>query len=219
MNLGEIRMGLFDIFRKASPDADEPAPITCTYCRGTKFFEGTSTNILCANPECRHWFNYHGGVLPMDDLHRVEPSDAEKADVRKLAEFSKRMNVGATDYREHGSIAVLRQRQLEHRWTYPKPEQIDEICGFIMGMADDIRTLKVNSGEIHPAYGPGSITDAATYKKVAFTEVQAAARLAAFLNKHPGNPVAAFTMYMERLGTPLTLEEIELFNTEYHKEE
>ena len=201
-----------------TPTADEPAPITCTYCQGTKFFEGPSggmsTNILCANPDCRHWFNYHQGILPMDDLHRVEPSDAEKAKLADTAQlerdrlFAERMNIGAVDYREHGSIAVLRQRQLETRWTYPKPEQVDEICGFIMGMTDEIRTLREKVAELtlmvntpvvvipderraelsdmlehrdaggnllghverYSAYGPGSITDAATYTNCPATD-------------------------------------------------
>jgi len=51
----------------------------CTYCGGTKWYEGPSggmsTNILCANPECRHWFNYHQAIMPMEDLHRVEPKE------------------------------------------------------------------------------------------------------------------------------------------------
>ena len=53
----------------------------CAYCGGTEFYEGPSggmsTNVLCANPECRHWFNY--SPLGMDDLNRVEPTDEEKA--------------------------------------------------------------------------------------------------------------------------------------------
>lgn len=48
----------------------------CTYCRGTEFYEGPSggmsTNILCANPECRHWFNYIPILGRLDDLNRVE---------------------------------------------------------------------------------------------------------------------------------------------------
>lgn len=58
-------------------DIAAPAPLTCTYCGGTKFYEGPSgganTNIVCADPDCRHWFNddpVHGLV----DLHKVEPA-------------------------------------------------------------------------------------------------------------------------------------------------
>lgn len=54
----------------------------CPYCKETKFFEGpsggVSTNVLCANPECRHWFNYQSIFDKLEDLHRVEPSDEEK---------------------------------------------------------------------------------------------------------------------------------------------
>jgi len=198
--------------RKTEPEAptneDGEPKVKCTYCGGDKFHEGPSggmsTNILCANPDCRHWFNYHGGILPMDDLHRVEPAPEEKAKLADTAQlerdrlFAERMNIGAVDYREHGSIAVLRQRQLQTRWTYPKPEQVDEICGFIMAMTDEIRTLREKVAELtlmvntpvvvipasdmlehrdaggkllghverYSAYGPGSITDAASYAEL-----------------------------------------------------
>lgn len=57
----------------------------CTYCKGTDFFEGPSggmsVNLLCANPECRHWFNL---VLDkLEDLDKIEPSDEEKAAKRE----------------------------------------------------------------------------------------------------------------------------------------
>lgn len=194
---------------------DEPEDNGPTYCGGDKFFEGPSggmsTNILCANPDCRHWFNWHAGILPMDDLHRVEPSNEEKAsqaDAKQLErdrEFSERLNIGATSYREHGSIAALRQQQFQvARWTYPKPEEIDQLCGFIMGMCDEIKTLREKVAELElmartavvvapdmlehrgadgtllghvrvmepgrPAYGPGSITDAASYRTCPYTD-------------------------------------------------
>lgn len=49
--------------------------LKCTYC-GAKRWErgpqgGLSTNIMCLG--CGHWFNYHGGIIPMDDLHRFSP--------------------------------------------------------------------------------------------------------------------------------------------------
>lgn len=54
---------------------EETTPVTCPYC-GTKEFYGgpsggMSTNIMCANPKCEHWFNWHQGIIPMDDLHQV----------------------------------------------------------------------------------------------------------------------------------------------------
>ena len=49
--------------------------LKCTYCGGTKFFEGpsggASTNILCANIECRHWFN--DTPFGLEDLKRIKP--------------------------------------------------------------------------------------------------------------------------------------------------
>jgi len=60
----------------------------CTYCGGTSFYEGpsggASVNVLCANQKCRHWFNDSLGEL--EDLHRVEPSDEEKAEAAKASE-------------------------------------------------------------------------------------------------------------------------------------
>lgn len=57
----------------------------CTYCGGIEFYEGPSggmsTNVLCANSKCRHWFNETLGEL--QDLNRVEPTDEEKAQQRK----------------------------------------------------------------------------------------------------------------------------------------
>lgn len=63
-------------FRRSPNKRNLEVP-TCTYCDGTRFYEGPrggmSVNILCANDKCRHWFNYHRGFIPMDDLHRIEP--------------------------------------------------------------------------------------------------------------------------------------------------
>jgi hypothetical protein len=60
---------LRQLFHKA------PSPLRCPYCGGNEWYEGPSggmsTNIMCANPDCEHWFNYHQGIIPMDDLHKV----------------------------------------------------------------------------------------------------------------------------------------------------
>lgn len=46
----------------------------CRYCGGRRFFEGPSggmsTNIMCAEPACEHWFN-HTPFMALDDLHQV----------------------------------------------------------------------------------------------------------------------------------------------------
>jgi hypothetical protein len=50
----------------------EPWP-RCTYCGGVDFYEGPSggmsTNILCANDQCRHKFNCTPMLRQLDDLH------------------------------------------------------------------------------------------------------------------------------------------------------
>lgn len=55
---------------------------TCTYCQGTEWYigpsGGLSTNILCSNKECRHWFNYTPVLDQLDDLKRVEPAEERK---------------------------------------------------------------------------------------------------------------------------------------------
>lgn len=54
--------------------------VTCTYCGGTGWYEGPqggmSTNILCANAKCRHWFNWTPIVNQLDDINRVEPTES-----------------------------------------------------------------------------------------------------------------------------------------------
>jgi hypothetical protein len=66
--------------KEIPPEPPYTGPV-CTYCGGTKFYEGPSgglsTNILCANKDCRHWFNWHCGIIPMDDLNRVERRELE----------------------------------------------------------------------------------------------------------------------------------------------
>ena len=62
----------------------------CTYCGGTDFYEGPSggmsTNVLCANKECRHWFNSTPMTEGLEDLRRVEPSDEEKTATEATAQ-------------------------------------------------------------------------------------------------------------------------------------
>jgi len=69
---------LFGKNARPQPKPPEPEHFRCTYCSGTQFYEGPSgglsTNIMCANPDCQHWFNHHRGIIPVDDLHQVTPS-------------------------------------------------------------------------------------------------------------------------------------------------
>lgn len=53
----------------------QPEALVCPYCNGTDWYEGSkggmSINIMCANPQCEHWFNWYQGIRPMDDLHKA----------------------------------------------------------------------------------------------------------------------------------------------------
>lgn len=171
------------------------APIRCPYCGGDKFIEGPSggmsINILCANKECRHWFNYHGGIMSMDDLKRVEPTEAEKEaekrdhEQKKREDQAERFNSGMERYRQGSSAISMLVNPNYARGA--DAENVERLLGFIDAMCDDIRTLKEWREEIerlrsypikqrsvrepvHPAYGPGSITDAASYAPEAFAE-------------------------------------------------
>lgn len=67
---------------KSPPEESKSQQLQCLYCHGTSFYEGPSggmsTNILCANNECRHWFNYTALINKLDDLNRVEPPRTPK---------------------------------------------------------------------------------------------------------------------------------------------
>jgi len=70
--------GLKRLLGLASPDS---AHLRCPYCGGDEWIRGPSggsgpsrlgpgsTNIMCRH--CDHWFNWHRGLAPMDDLHQV----------------------------------------------------------------------------------------------------------------------------------------------------
>lgn len=123
----------------------------CTYCGGTEFFEGPSggmsTNILCANPKCRHWFNHTPVLDQLEDLHWVEPSaeekEAEQAKIKSDYELAVETlrKEGADAFREGKSIHTLRTRRAYG--GYAEAEQnITAMCGFIDAMAEAIRSTK-----------------------------------------------------------------------------
>lgn len=62
-----------------------------------------SINILCANPTCRHWFNWTAPLGMLDDLHRVEPTDEERVELRKQAVLERRA-IHAKPYEEGRGI-------------------------------------------------------------------------------------------------------------------
>jgi hypothetical protein len=68
----------------------------CTYCGGTAWIGGPSggmsQNILCANPACRHWFNYAEGLM-FDDLKNQEPTAAEAEAQAAAAEVAKKQKI------------------------------------------------------------------------------------------------------------------------------
>jgi hypothetical protein len=118
---------------------------TCTYCGGTKWYEGPSggaaTNILCANEKCRHWFNI--SPFGLDDLKRVEPTAEEKtkaqSDARAVADNArlKCYNEGRAFYQAgkstrdcinilYGGYALAGDDALR-------------MCGFIDALAEDVR--------------------------------------------------------------------------------
>jgi hypothetical protein len=126
--------------------------LRCTYCGGTDFYEGPSggmsTNVLCANSNCRHWFNWTEMLHRLDDQKRIEPTADEKAqqEARHRAErdekFAGRMNEGREFYRVSRSTAAMRMAQRERQWTYPQNEHFDQLCGFIDALCDEVHSLK-----------------------------------------------------------------------------
>jgi hypothetical protein len=118
----------------------------CTYCGGTEFYEGPSgglsTNILCANKECRHWFNFT--PFGMDDLKKVEPTEealviarAAVAKEKKAARL-RRYNEGRAAFEEGKPIGSLRTT-LPYGEYSEATDNIDSICGFIDALAEGVR--------------------------------------------------------------------------------
>lgn len=86
--------------RPPPPPAPRPKlrPVPhCTYCGSAVFIDGPrggkSTNILCANNNCRHWFNYTplpDGKFVLDDLHKAEPRHLHPAVQKRQREDERR---------------------------------------------------------------------------------------------------------------------------------
>jgi len=115
--------------------------LKCTYCGGEDFYEGPSgglsTNVLCANPECRHWFN--DTPMGLEDLNRIESTDEEKAIALKAAE--ERVQAGMDRKYEEGKRAFLSgktSRSLRSNDSYSTMD-MSHLCGFIDAIAEKIR--------------------------------------------------------------------------------
>ena len=121
--------------------------MNCTYCGGSKFYEGPSgglsTNVLCVNPECRHWFNYTDVLNTMEDLNSVEPSDAEKEALwvqrkKEQDEWPARTTAEGRDIYLAGESAL--ECATDHgAITY---SSVVRLCGFIDAMLKDFRQIK-----------------------------------------------------------------------------
>jgi hypothetical protein len=118
----------------------------CTYCGGTKFYEGPSggmsQNILCANEKCRHWFN--ATPFGIEDLKRVEPTDAEKgqeAEKRKAEAVDARLaryNDGRKAFEDGKPMGSLRTAYSYGGYSEAS-DNIDRICGFIDALSEQVR--------------------------------------------------------------------------------
>jgi hypothetical protein len=138
--------------------------LRCTYCGGTDFYEGPSggmsTNVLCANEKCRHWFNWTQLLSQLDDLKKVEPTKEEKEveqaerKTKTDEELTARINEGAAIYRD-GSAAAMRLAQRSKGWTNPRLEHLDQFAGFMDAMANDIKAIKEIAGQTAVVLDPG----------------------------------------------------------------
>lgn len=111
----------------------------CVYCGGTDFYEGprggASVNILCANPECRHWFNYMEPLDKLDDLEKVEPTEEEKEaerqrKIKEVGEFPIRMYQEGVDAFDNGDslFSIIDSKPYGHQ---SNGADIYRIAGYI----------------------------------------------------------------------------------------
>lgn len=83
----------------------------CTYCGSERFYEGpsggASTNVLCANDDCRHWFN----VDPwcgLEDLNRVQPPPGKEKILPTVDQVKERyIREGRECYLQGGPLAEI----------------------------------------------------------------------------------------------------------------
>jgi hypothetical protein len=129
--------------------------LKCTYCGGTEFYEGPSggmsTNVLCANPKCRHWFNATPALDLLEDLKRVEPTAAEKE--QETAKRKAEADAGSLALYKEGADLFRAGKSARACLIDPtygpvaeRRENITRLCGFI-------DTMMINVGERLPATG------------------------------------------------------------------
>jgi len=128
--------------------------IKCTYCGGTEFYEGPSgglsTNILCANPECRHWFNHSTLADPLEDLHRVEPSDGEKAVEREneaRARAAKPARLAAEGFGLYfgGKPASDCMAEPSYGSYAASHDAVLRLCGYIDAMHEHLKGIQLHA--------------------------------------------------------------------------
>lgn len=114
----------------------------CSYCGGTEFYEGPSggmsVNVLCANDNCRHWFNYQQPPINnlMEDLYRIEPSEEEKETEEEQRRRERRglpfkvYNEGVDLFYKGGTARDCIQHT-EPIWHHTHGSDIYRLAGFI----------------------------------------------------------------------------------------
>ena len=121
--------------------------MNCTYCGGSEFYEGpsggASINVLCANKDCRHWFN--DTPFGFDDLHRVEPTDEEKHQKKLDAEI--RIKTRRDSLLMEGELAFSEGKDPDELRTgyaygsYAEAEDnVTRLTGFMRAMAKELRS-------------------------------------------------------------------------------
>lgn len=119
----------------------------CTYCGGTKFYEGPSggmaVNVLCANPKCRHWFNDMGS-LGFDDLYMVEPTEEEKDTEKEQQkqskiEHEKSLHDEGFSYYKTGDAFSLVTSDNYQAGEYIIKDNIFRLSGWLDALHDDIK--------------------------------------------------------------------------------
>ena len=111
----------------------------CPYCEGSEFYEGPSgglsTNILCANPSCRHWFNSNP-LTGLEDLNRIEPSKKEKEETKtnfvktQKLEYEARLKIGEEAFNQGLDPETLRTSQ-SYGYYAEASANIDKLVGYI----------------------------------------------------------------------------------------